>query len=263
MPWDITARDDVGIVTMNSNSANVQNDGFFADLHDAFDRLDREPRLRGVVLTAAGHIFSAGIDLKQTLPLFASGNLDAARDFFVRYRATNLRLFTYPRPTVAAVNGHAIAGGLITALVCDFRVAADGPFRFALNEVAIGIPMPAVYVQMLQYALGHAQAAELVLSGDSYDPTEGARRGLFNQVVSAEHLLDSAFARVTSLTTEALPAYAYSKRALQAPTLAAIEALANPQDDRSFAETLLDPKNLEAQADKHMGLTGRPVSDFR
>ena len=65
-----------------------------------------------------------------------------------------MRLFTYPRPTVAAINGHAFAGGLITAAVCDHRIAITGDASFGLNEVPIGIPMPAVYVRMLAYASG-------------------------------------------------------------------------------------------------------------
>jgi enoyl-CoA hydratase len=70
------------------------------------------------------------------------------------FRETNLRIFKYPRPTVAAINGHAIAGGLITALDCDFRVAARKPSKFGLNEVPIGIPMPAAYVEIIRYTLG-------------------------------------------------------------------------------------------------------------
>jgi enoyl-CoA hydratase len=76
-----------------------------------------------------------------------------------------MRLFTYPRPTVAAVNGHAFAGGLITAAVCDYRVAVAEGARFGLNEVPIGIPMPAVYARILAYAWGEPVAARACLFG--------------------------------------------------------------------------------------------------
>ena len=97
--------------------------------------------------------------------------------WFRDYRATNMRLFTYPRPTVAAVNGHAFAGGLITAAVCDYRVAVDDGARFGLNEVPIGIPMPAVYVRMLAYAWGEPVAARTCLLGEIFTPAAGARAG--------------------------------------------------------------------------------------
>src|SRR6185295_179944 len=126
----------------------------FDDLHRAFDRLELEFTDCAVVLTGTGRVFSAGIDFEHNFPLFARRSLAEIDAWFEAYRATNLRLFTYPRPTVAAINGHAYAGGLITALSCDYRVAADGPFQFALNEVPIGIPMPAVYVEIIKHALG-------------------------------------------------------------------------------------------------------------
>jgi enoyl-CoA hydratase len=133
---------------------NVQNDHFFADLHAAFDRLEREFSDLPVVLTGQGDVFSAGIDFQYSFGIFGSGSQDTIRQWYRTYRETNLRIFQYPRPTVAAVNGHAIAGGLITALDCDFRVAARKSARFGLNEVPIGIPMPAAYVEIIKYALG-------------------------------------------------------------------------------------------------------------
>ena len=134
---------------MNTNKVNAQNRAFFADLHEAFDTLKREHRESPVVPTGADGRFSAGLDLDEHFRLFA-GDRDAVAAWFQDYRATNMRLFTYPRPTVAAINGHAYAGGLITAAVCDYRVAVRDGARFGLNEVPIGIPMPAVYVRSLR-----------------------------------------------------------------------------------------------------------------
>ena len=121
------------------------------------------------MLTGTGTRFSAGLDLGEHFPLFA-GDPAAVASWFGDYRATNMRLFTYPRPTVAAVNGHAFAGGLITAAVCDYRVAVADGARFGLNEVPIGIPMPAVYVRMLAYAWGEPVAARTCLARSSPRP---------------------------------------------------------------------------------------------
>jgi len=104
MPWKIERKHEhVVVVTMNTNKVNAQNPAFFADLHTAFDRLETEFEDCAVVLTGTGKVFSAGLDLDHHFAMFARRNLKEIDDWFAAYRATNLRLFTYPRPTVAAM----------------------------------------------------------------------------------------------------------------------------------------------------------------
>ena len=118
MPWTIGRKHDhVAVVTMKTNKVNAQNPAFFGDLHAAFDRLEASSAT--VQWFTGGAVFSAGLDFDHHFPLFARRSLKEIDTWFDAYRATNLRLFTYPRPTVAAINGHAYAGGLITALGCD------------------------------------------------------------------------------------------------------------------------------------------------
>jgi enoyl-CoA hydratase len=230
MSWTIERRGRVAVVTMGTNKVNTQNRAFFADLHDTFDRLEQKHADSPVVLTGTGTRFSAGLDLEEHFPLFA-GDPATVASWFQDYRATNMRLFTYPRPTVAAVNGHALAGGLITAAVCDHRLAVDdNEARFGLNEVPIGIPMPAVYVRMLAYAWGEATAARTSLQGETFTAQQAHRLGLFHDLVPAGSLIDTAVA-VAELTPEdCLEQYAFTKRAGQAAALRDIAELADPLD---------------------------------
>ena len=191
MSWTIERRGRVALVTMNTNPVNAQNREFFADLHDAFDRLERDHADSPVVLTGVGARFSAGLDLDEHFRLFA-GDPAAVASWFQDYRATNMRLFTYPRPTVAAVNGHAFAGGLITAAVCDRTVAAVGDARFGINEVNIGIPMPAVYLRMLAYAWGQPVASRTCLQGEIFSVQEAHEMGILHEIVPADELIDRA-----------------------------------------------------------------------
>ena len=166
MPWTIERKHPhVAMVTMNTNKVNAQNPAFFADLHAAFDRLESEFTDCAVVLTGSGAVFTAGLDFDHHFPMFARRSIKEIDAWFDEYRATNLRLFTYPRPTVAAINGHAYAGGFITAIDCDHRIACEGPLQFSLNEVPIGIPMPAVYCEIIKHALGPRSAFEMTLFG--------------------------------------------------------------------------------------------------
>jgi enoyl-CoA hydratase len=217
------------VVTMTTNPVNAQNRAFFADLHDAFDRLERDHPDSPVVLTGTGSRFSAGLDLDEHFRLFA-GDPAAVATWFGDYRATNLRLFTHPRPTVAAVNGHAFAGGLITAAVCDHRVAVPDGARFGLNEVPIGIPMPAVYVRMLAYAWGEPVAARTCLLGEIFTPAQAHALGMVHELVAAENLLDRAVTIAEQTPEDCLEQYAFTKRACQAAALRDIAELADPLD---------------------------------
>jgi enoyl-CoA hydratase len=144
------------------------------------------------VLTGTGTRFSAGLDLGEHFPLFAGDPVQVA-SWFADYRASNMRLFTYPRPTIAALNGHAFAGGLITAAVCDHRIAvADNNIKFGLNEVPIGIPMPAVYVRMLAFVWGEPVATRACLLGEIFTPTQAYRMGMVHELIDADALLDRA-----------------------------------------------------------------------
>jgi enoyl-CoA hydratase len=229
MTWTIERHDRVAVVTMNTNKVNAQNRAFFADLHHAFDRLEADHPDSPVVLTGIDTRFSAGLDLGEHFPLFARDR-DEVAAWFAEYRATNMRLFRYPRPTVAAVNGHAFAGGLITAAVCDYRVAARGGARFGLNEVPIGIPMPAVYVRMLAYAWGEPLAARACLLGEIFTVEEAHALGMLNELAEPDQLLDRAIQIAEGTPEDCLDSYAFTKRATQAAALRDIADLADPLD---------------------------------
>jgi enoyl-CoA hydratase len=229
--WAIERRGRVAVVSMNTNPVNAQNRAFFTDLHDAFDRLERDHPDSPVVLTGTGTRFSAGLDLGEHFPLFA-GDRDAVASWFRSYRETNMRLFTYHRPTVAAVNGHAFAGGLITAALCDYRVAVADGARFGLNEVPIGIPMPAVYVRMLSFAWGDPVAARTCLLGETLSPAEAHTLGMFHELAAVDELVERAVAVADMTPADCLDQYAFTKRACQAAALRDIAELADPLDDR-------------------------------
>jgi enoyl-CoA hydratase len=246
MTWDIEEVSGCAVVRMNSNKVNVQNDRFFADLHEAFDRLEREFGDLPVVLTGQGDVFSAGIDFQYSFDIFGSGDLDKIRQWYRAYRETNLRIFQYPRPTVAAVNGHAIAGGLITALDCDFRIAARKSARFGLNEVPIGIPMPAAYVEIIKYALGDQVGALTTLRGKLYEFEDAERLGFFHEVVEPDQLLDTAISYARCITPDCNTAYAMSKKALQDSVMRQINERTVALDDQ-LPVGMSDEGNRRAQ----------------
>ncbi|MGA2290337.1 enoyl-CoA hydratase/isomerase family protein [Bradyrhizobium sp.] len=165
----------------------------------------------------------------------------------------------YPRPTVAAINGHACAGGLITALNCDHRIAAEGDLQFSLNEVPIGIPMPAVYCEIIKHAIGPGAASELTLFGQIHDLAAAARMGIVHQTVAPDKLLDDAVSWAALVPPECHAAYAFSKRALQATTMAAFDSAARLDRDW-LSRTMSDPGSLRAQARRYRELKGKEIT---
>lgn len=260
MAWLIERKaDNVVLVTMNTNKANAQGPAFFEDLHRAFDNLEGEYDDCAVVLTGQGRVFSAGLDFDHHFPLFARRSIKEVDAWFEEYRATNLRLFTYPRPTVAAVNGHTYAGGLITALDCDMRIAAAGELQFSLNEVPIGIPMPAVYCEIIKHAVAAPYASEMTLFGQVYDLDSAHRMGVINRVVPANNLIAECVKWAGAVESGCHPAYAFSKRALQATTLRAIDDARRLDLDRLSAG-MTHPGSLRAHARRYKELKGRDPS---
>src|SRR5262245_25633305 len=260
MPWIIERKSPhVAVVTMNTNKVNAQDPPFCADLHAAFDRLEAEFGDCAVVLTGSGAVFTAGLDLDHHFPLFARRSLKEIDGWFEAYRATNLRLFRYPRPTVAAINGHAYAGGLITALDCDHRIAVEGPLQFSLNEVPIGIPMPAVYCEIIKHAIGPRAAFELTLFGQIYDLSAATRLGIVQQTVALDKLLNAAVAWAALVPPDCYTAYAFSKRALQAAAMAAIDQAARLDRDW-LSRGMSDPGSIQAHARRYRELKGREIT---
>jgi enoyl-CoA hydratase len=164
-----------------------------------------------------------------------------------------------PRPTVAAINGHTYAGGLITALGCDHRIASEGGLQFSLNEVPISIPMPAVYCEIIKHAVGPRAASELTLFGKVYDLAAAAKMGVIGETAAPGRLLDDALAWAALVPPDCYPAYAFAKRVLQATTMVAIDAAAR-LDQEWLSRVISDPASLRSHARRYRELKGREIT---
>lgn len=255
MAWKIERKENVALVVMNTNRVNAQNEAFFSDLDQAFDRLEKEFSDCAVVLTGDGKAFSAGLDFDEVFGLFGSRNQKKIQAWFQRYRATNLRVFTFPRPTIAAINGAAIAGGLITALDCDYRIAVDEDNRYGLNEVPIGIPMPGTYLEIIRHAVGIQNASVVSLFGSFYDTKQAVSLGLVHETVSRSQLVEAALVQARKISSDSFPAYAFSKKAILAPTLERIEKLYKEIDSK-IGETICNDGSIKALANQFKKVKG-------
>jgi enoyl-CoA hydratase len=168
------------------------------------------------VLTGAGAIFSAGVDLVRLL----REPVDYTPRFLQALTACFLALFDHPSPVVAAVNGHAVAGGCILALACDRRIAAAGDYGIGIPELRVGVPFPIIALEIVRHGApgGHFRD-ELVYQGEVVPPAAALARGLVDEVVPAGELLERSTAAARRLGAIPHSSFATTKRALRAPAL--------------------------------------------
>jgi enoyl-CoA hydratase/carnithine racemase len=166
-----------------------------------------------VLLTGDGDAFSAGLNLKEVVGLDGT----TAEPFLRLLEGCMTALYLYPAPTVAAVNGHAIAGGCILALCCDHRVATGSPAaKIGLNEVAIGLRFPPRVLRIARSRVPRRYRERVLLSGKLFGPADARELGLVDEL--DDDPLPVARERLRSL--RALPAHAYAqtKRDLRGAT---------------------------------------------
>lgn len=171
---------------------------------------------KGVVLTGAGKCFSAGVDLKRIV----DGGPDYVAEFLPALGAAALALFEHPRPLVAAVHGHALAGGCVFACACDLRLMSGG--TIGMTEMTVGAPFPAVPLEIVRHAVGAASSG-IVFSARQFDPETALRVGLVDEVLAADELLPAAIQRVEQLSVVLPEVYALTKRQLREPAMQRIE----------------------------------------
>ena len=181
---------------------------------------------RPILLTGDGDAFCAGLDLREV----ASLSVEGLERLLTELDLLCVRLFEHPAPTVAAVNGHAIAGGCVLVQCCDYRVAADAPrARLGLNEIALGACYPPRILRIVRTRIPSRARERVLLGAGLFAPADALALGLVDEVApdaeaAAEAWLERASAHPRG-------SYAHLKRLLRAGV-----ADATPEDLARFRE---------------------------
>jgi enoyl-CoA hydratase len=170
-----------------------------------------------IVLTGAGACFSAGVDLRAVI----EGGADYTDRFLAAISNAFLAVFDHPGPVVAAINGHAIAGGCVLAMAADVRLMSAG--LIGLSEVAVGVPFPVAALEICRYAMGTA-VTRAVLEADNIDIAAAAQRGWIDEVVAPGDLMTRAAEIARALGQHSPTAYAVMKEQLHRHAREAIDA---------------------------------------
>ncbi|MCK4943316.1 MAG: enoyl-CoA hydratase/isomerase family protein [Candidatus Aminicenantes bacterium] len=205
----IEYQDSIAVVKLNRGVTNALNPELVDELQKAILDLKFKNQIRAMVLTSSNDkFFSIGFDIPQLIEL-------SQEDFQLYYQKFNqmcLALYTFPKPTVAAVVGHAIAGGCILALCCDYRVIADERSLMGLNEIKLGVPVPYLADCILRSLVGVRSARQIMETGEFYSALQLFQMGMVDQLVSLEEVLPTSMERASALGIMPQEAYKMIKK---------------------------------------------------
>ena len=229
MTVHVDQRDGTAVLRMDAGKVNAMDLALLEDLTGALTAVARDPGVRAVVLTGNDRVFCAGVDL----PAIVQGGPAHARAFITALGACFEAVLRCPLPVVAAVEGHAIAGGCVLFSAADHRVVVDDPrARLGLTELAVGVPFPTSAVEVMRWRLGDAALARRVLLADTVPAADALAHGLADQVVPAEQLLDRALEVAQQLAAVPADAFALTKAQLQAGVRERIDARRGAWEER-------------------------------
>jgi enoyl-CoA hydratase/carnithine racemase len=207
---------DQGIVTvkLSRGKVNAINETVVDEMTGCLQDLAGDAGVKAVILTGTGKFFTFGFDIPEFLSY--------PKESFIRYltKFTDLYayLFLYPKPVIAALNGHTIAGGCMLAIACDYRIMVSGKAKIALNEINFGSSLFAGSVDIVKLLLGQREAEKAVYNGTMYSAEEAHRIGLIDQI-SSEADLEAEAKRIAGQYAEKDGvAFESIKRLLRGPT---------------------------------------------
>ncbi len=209
------------IVRPPANALDIETTEELADAFEAFYRDDlADDSAAAAILTGDGKAFCAGLDLKA-IPNYSQAELRRLLDAINRMATA---VYGCPIPVIGAINGHAIAGGFVLAMCCDWKIVADAPMQVGLTEVRVGVPYPAAALEVVRSELHPQVARELVLFGENMNAAEALAAGIFDESVEPDQLLVRAMEKAREAA--ALPRHSFKviKHQLRARALEACRA---------------------------------------
>ena len=237
-------QDGVAVITLNRpDKRNAVSFELVDELMQALDHAERSAA-QVIIITGAGKAFCAGLDLEDLKKLLGRSHEQNVQDSATMARLFR-RIYNFPKPMIAAVNGHAIAGGTGIATMCDFTLSvADA--KYGYTEVKIGF-VPAIVSSILVWQVGHKIARDLLMTGRLFDAAEAHRYGLVNEIVEPERLMPRALELARLLMENSPSSVRLSKKLINGFIAKAL--------DEQMAQAVEDNARIRTTADFREGIT--------
>lgn len=230
-------RDGIAVLRIEHGKANTLDMESCNAVVEAFEHAGDA---RAVVLTGAGRIFSAGVDLFRVL----EGGKPYIEAFVPAMCRAFERVFVHPAPVVAAANGHAIAGGCLLVAAADQRLMAQGAARIGIPELQVGVPFPPIALEIMRFATPPQHFRTIVYRAETYEPAAALALGLIDEIVDPDALLDRALATAERLASVPADTFAITKREIRRPAMDRIRSLAQTTAQEVQAQWL-EPRTLD------------------
>lgn len=206
---EIEQLEKVYVLKLNRGIINALNLEIVEEFLRKLKNLKDDSDVFGIVVTSSNEkFFAIGLDIPELFVL----SREEFTIFYKKYNQLCMELFSFPKPTIAAITGHAIAGGCILTLCCDYRFIAEGRKLMGLNEIKLGVPVPYLGDCILRQLIGLNNAREVTDIGDFYSPEELFRLGMVDKVLPHNQLLDEAIAQVKSISSSSLSSFKIIKQ---------------------------------------------------
>ncbi|HXD33826.1 MAG TPA: enoyl-CoA hydratase/isomerase family protein [Pyrinomonadaceae bacterium] len=208
---EIETAEEIATLTLNRGKVNAISGALMEELDLCLSELANKSAIRAIVLTGRDKFFSFGFDVPEILKFTRQDFVKYATDFTRLYR----KLFLFPKPVIASLNGHTVAGGCMLALTCDTRIMVSGNAKISLNEITFGSSVFAGSTEMLRSLVGTSHAAEILYSGAMYSAEEAHGLGLVETVSTEETLREDTKRIASALAAKDPTAFASIKSLLR------------------------------------------------
>ncbi|MCK4941833.1 enoyl-CoA hydratase/isomerase family protein [candidate division WOR-3 bacterium] len=206
---DVECREGIGIVRLTRDVTNAINLKLVNELSNRIRIIKEDVGISGVVLTSANDkFFSIGFDIPELIKL----SKDAFKEFYHSFNQLCIELYTFPKPVIAAIIGHAVAGGCILTICCDYRYIAEGRNLMGLNEIKLGVPLPYPADCILRQIVDDRAARIVLDTGDFFPPDETLKMGLVDEVIPLDQVVARSIEKVKSITALSSSAFEMIKR---------------------------------------------------
>jgi enoyl-CoA hydratase len=238
--FEITPHGTVCVLRLRHGKANALDLECCQALIAQLDELRNAPT-GAIVFTGTDRIFSAGVDLLRVL----EGGAEYLSHFLPVLSRLFETLFSFPKPVVAAINGHAIAGGCVLACAADYRIMIQQGGRIGIPELLVGVPFPSSGLEIMRFAVAPQFFQSMIYRGSTFTAEEALTRGLVDTTVEAEHLLDRAVAEGEAFSALATATFNLTKQQLREGALTRMRE-EGTRFDSNVQELWARPESLAA-----------------